>query len=82
MTKAILILVSIAGGFIVAGCGNSEAVHAPISKSPSFMQGQQDGCETANGDYTKNSDLFQTNTDYHDGWFYGRQQCNPSFHRK
>jgi len=82
MKKTKLILVSVVGGVVLAGCGNSEAVRAPISKSPNFMQGQQDGCETAKGEYAKNSDLFRNDTDYHDGWFYGRQQCNPSFHRK
>ena len=82
MTKTTLILVSVLGGLILAGCGNSDAVHAPISKSPTFLQGQHDGCETAKGEYTKNSDLFQADEEYHNGWFYGRQQCNPSFHRK
>ena len=82
MKKSVLILVSVLGGFIVTGCGNSDAVHAPLSKSPSFLQGQNDGCETAKGDYTKDGNLFRSDADYHDGWFYGRQQCNPSFHRK
>ncbi len=77
-----LILVPLMGGLILAGCGNSDAVRAPISKSPSFLQGQKDGCETAKGEYAKNSNLFQSDADYHDGWFYGRQQCNPSFHLK
>lgn len=82
MKKTTLMLISVLGGLILVGCGNSDAVRAPVSKSPSFLQGQHDGCETAKGEYTKNSDLFRSDEEYQNGWFYGRQQCNPSFHRK
>ena len=55
---------------------------APVIKSPNYTLGEQDGCATANGNYTKNSDLFKTDPDYESGWFAGRRDCNPSFHKK
>ena len=55
----------------------SSSVSAPVN-SPSFKQGESDGCATASGVYTKNSDSFNNDKDYADGWFYGRKNCNPS----
>ena len=49
----------------------------PLPDSPSFKLGEKDGCATASGSYTKNSDTFNNNTDYANGWFYGRKNCNP-----
>jgi hypothetical protein len=49
---------------------------APMAKSPSFKLGEKDGCTTASGAYTKNSDSFKMDADYKNGWFYGRKQCN------
>ncbi len=57
-------------------CTSSTAT--PMVKSPSFKAGEQDGCTTATGNYAKNSDAFKTDTDYKNGWFYGRKNCNPS----
>jgi hypothetical protein len=52
---------------------------APVlPDSPSFNQGKKDGCATATGDYMKNSEMFKENSDYQNGWFYGRKHCNPS----
>ncbi len=64
--------------FLLSGCGST----APVMKSPSFQQGEQDGCQTARGEYTKSSELFRTDPDYENGWFAGRRACNPAFHRK
>lgn len=47
-------------------------------QSPSFNAGSQDGCATATGNYSKNSTAFNNDTEYHNGWFYGRKKCNPS----
>lgn len=58
---------------LLAGCSNSN----PIVKSPSFELGEKDGCSTATGTYIKNSDSFKNDTDYANGWFYGRKNCNP-----
>jgi len=49
-----------------------------IVKSPSFKLGEKDGCTTATGDYTKNSDAFKMDNDYKNGWYEGRKSCNPS----
>jgi len=37
--------------------------------------GIQDGCETAKGFYTKSHTLFNTEPDYYNGWFLGRNRC-------
>ena len=60
---------------LFAGCTSSEP---SISHTPNFKAGQVDGCSTAQGAYTKNSDSFQMDKEYQDGWFYGRKHCNPS----
>ena len=51
---------------------------APIIESPSFKLGSQDGCATAKGDYAKNSNSFNNDKDYQNGWYAGRKSCNPS----
>jgi len=64
--------------------GCSSQTHQPTQpapKTPSFIIGQHDGCKTAQGEYTKDSERFQNDTEYHEGWFEGRRQCNPSFHK-
>ena len=48
-----------------------------LPDSPSFKQGNHDGCATAKGEYTKSSEMFRGNSDYQEGWYYGRKQCNP-----
>jgi len=65
-----------------AGCGSQSGPKVPKpmdirGKSPSFIQGAEDGCDTAKGDYTKNHDAFNRNVDYHEGWFAGRSYCQP-----
>jgi hypothetical protein len=49
-----------------------------LPDSPSFKQGNHDGCATAKGEYTKSSEMFRGNADYQDGWYYGRKHCNTS----
>lgn len=49
-----------------------------VPDTPSFKQGNHDGCTTAKGEYSKNSHLFNNDADYQNGWFYGRKHCNPS----
>ncbi len=44
-------------------------------KSDAFKKGAKDGCNTAHGNYSKDSKLFKSNKDYHDGWFAGRSFC-------
>ena len=49
-----------------------------VIRSPSYQLGEKDGCTTATGNYTKNSDAFKINIDYKNGWYSGRKNCNPS----
>ena len=60
---------------LFTACTSSTPV---MVKSPSFKVGEKDGCETATGDYTKNSDAFKMDDDYKNGWFSGRKNCNPA----
>jgi len=64
----------------ITGCTASSGPE--ISRTPDFALGKSDGCQTASGMYTKNSELFRNNKEYHDGWFYGRKKCNPADSRK
>jgi hypothetical protein len=65
--------------FFFTACTSSVPV---VPKSPSFQQGESDGCATANGTYTKDSEAFRNDNAYKEGWFSGRSQCNPSHSRK
>jgi len=64
----------------MGGCSTHQAPSLP--KSPDFMHGERDGCATAHGTYTKESPLFQNSPEYREGWFSGRRECNPAYHRK
>lgn len=72
-TIKIVMVAAVAG--LISGCASSEP---RISNTPNFKSGQTDGCNTAQGAYTKNSALFKTDLEYQNGWFYGRKHCNPS----
>jgi len=61
--------------FLMIGCVSSEP---SLPDTPSFKQGQKDGCATATGDYVKDNNAFESDKDYQDGWFYGRKSCNPA----
>jgi len=63
-----------------AGCGSHSGPKVPKpmdtrGKSPSFVKGAEDGCDTAKGDYTKNHKAFNDDADYNEGWFAGRSYC-------
>ena len=73
---------------ILTGCGKKApepkdpySVKIPDNMSESFKKGMEDGCLTATGEYTKNSDMFNSDEDYKNGWFAGRSKCNPSNHQ-
>ena len=77
MTKTINVVVIATASLLFTACTSSS--NLPINAgTPSFKAGSQDGCATAGGAYTKNSNSFQNNKDYQDGWFYGRKKCNPA----
>jgi hypothetical protein len=71
------VLFSLLAFLFLGGCGTP-----PEPQSPAYIHGKHDGCETAKGLYTKNSHLFRSDPDYENGWFAGRRECNPSFHRE
>ena len=75
--RTYIFLFSAINTFLLSGCGST-----PVVKSPNYVQGEKDGCSTANGTYTKDSELFRNDPDYEKGWFAGRKQCNPSFHKE
>lgn len=74
MNKLSLSLLTATSMFLGA-CTSSSVALAP--KSPMYQLGETDGCTTANGAYTKNSENFRNNTEYSEGWFAGRKNCNP-----
>lgn len=76
MKKMINITLIAAVSLLFTACTSSTAT--PMTKSPSFELGEKDGCATASGAYTKNSDSFKMDADYKNGWFYGRKNCNPA----
>jgi len=74
MKHRVAAMIGVVGILFLSGCTGSSAI--PVSHTLEFKQGQHDGCTTAGGDYVKNSELFRTNMDYQNGWFYGRSTCN------
>jgi len=76
MRQMILGISAVAGLLLVNGC-TASSDPTPL-QTPDFRVGMEDGCATAKGEYSKNSERFRTNRDYHEGWFYGRRKCNPS----
>jgi len=76
MTKTMNVVIIATASLLFTACTSSSL---PVNaNTPSFKAGSQDGCATAGGAYTKNSDSFHSNKDYQDGWFYGRKKCNPA----
>jgi hypothetical protein len=45
-------------------------------KSPEYRMGANDGCRTAEGNYTKSHDAFSASEEYRNGWYAGRSACN------
>ena len=76
--KKIITVSLIAGAAIVlSACTSSSGVNMN-NKSLSFQNGAKAGCATANGEYTKNHEAFNSDMEYQNGWFYGRQKCNST----
>ena len=73
--KKLPLYLLVSSSMFFAACTSSDVPMVP--KSPMFKLGQTDGCTTATGTYTKNSENFRNNPDYQEGWFAGRRDCNP-----
>jgi len=70
--------ISIAAVVLLACTGCTSATPSMPSYTSDFKAGMKDGCATADGAYVKNSTAFRENSEYHEGWFYGRRKCNPA----
>lgn len=82
-----LVNAAIIMGIALTGCGvNTWYNPAPTAtstptavdlsqKTPAFREGYEAGCKTAQGEYTKSSERFNADSEYHDGWFAGRSAC-------
>lgn len=60
--------------FIGCTSGSKKPV-TPKNMSETYQKAFKDGCETANGNYTKDHNGFKDNKDYYEGWFDGRYYC-------
>jgi len=75
MKKLLTFTLITASAALMTACSSSGV---NIEKqTPGFQLGAKDGCATATGEYTKNSNSFQQDMDYQNGWFHGRKKCNP-----
>ena len=84
-TKILVVNITIFTGILLTACSSSSVSHENdyiyqgINFGPdrdaSFKKGVQDACKTADGDYTKDHNLFKTNVSYRVGWEDGRLQC-------
>jgi len=79
MASSIIKCTLVTSALLLSACSQPSAPSLP--KSESFKAGEKDGCSTAHGTYTKDSERFRSDSDYHDGWFEGRKVCNPSYHK-
>jgi uncharacterized protein YcfL len=83
--KTVIINTTILAGLLLTGCSSSSVTHANdyiyqgINFGPDrdahFKKGVQDACKTADGDYTKDHNLFNNNISYRVGWEDGRLEC-------
>lgn len=88
-TKILLITATLATASLMTACSSSEAslktspknayiyngINFGTNRNVDFKHGIRDACRTADGDYTKNHELFKTNESYRVGWEDGRLQC-------
>ena len=75
----------LAVGLLLSACSSSSVTHANdyvynnINFGPdrdvNFKQGVRDACKTADGDYTKDHQLYRNDISYRVGWEDGRLKC-------
>ena len=71
----------VATALLLSACSSSHRGPAPRKpmdthgKSAEYVRGAEDGCATANGNYSKDHEAFNSNMQYHEGWFAGRRYC-------
>ena len=84
-TKVFFVTATITTGLLMTACTSSQpslenayiynGINFGYDRDVDFKQGVRDACKTADGDYTKNHNLFKTNISYKVGWEDGRLQC-------
>ncbi len=84
-TKVFFVTATITTGLLMTACTSSKpslenayiynGINFGYDRDISFKQGVRDACRTADGDYTKNHNLYKTNISYKVGWEDGRLQC-------
>jgi hypothetical protein len=65
-------------GNTVAASGNDFVYHGHNfgpDRTTDYKDGVIAGCQTSNGEYTKDHTRFKTSLDYHSGWEHGRLHC-------
>jgi len=75
----------VALGFLFNACSSSSVIHANdyvynginfgSDRNANFKQGVRDACKTADGDYTKDHQMFRNDVSYRVGWEDGRLKC-------
>ena len=83
-TKILLNTAAIVAGLLLTACTSSgvsmengymhNGINFGADRNDDFKQGVRDACKTADGDYTKDHNLFNNNTSYRIGWEDGRLQ--------
>jgi len=82
----IFVVGAVAIGLLLSSCSSKQnhvsknnfiynGINFGTDKDASYKQGVQDGCYTTAGNYTKNSNRFNTDKSYRLGWADGRLQC-------
>ena len=84
-TKILLSTAALATGLLFTACTSSgvalendyiyNGINFGADRNTDFKQGVRDACRTADGDYTKDHNLFRNNENYKIGWEDGRLQC-------
>jgi len=77
MKKIVTLALMVSMPIMFTACTSSSGASIE-NKSPSFQNGAKAGCATANGEYTKNHEAFNSDMEYQNGWFHGRQKCNST----
>lgn len=83
--KTLLITTTLTTGLLLSACTSSslslendyiyQGINFGSDRDASFKHGVRDGCKTADGDYSKDHNLFNNNESYKVGWEDGRLQC-------
>jgi len=84
-TKTLLNTALLTTGLLFTACTSSgvslendyiyQGINFGSDRDASFKHGVRDACKTADGDYTKDHNLFNNNESYRIGWEDGRLQC-------